>query len=181
MMPKTITCSKASSHRALTPPTYKSAGPTTCHRIPSQFTHLHAMAPIALGSPVNRHTQLKKVHQEVLDGFGTRAIHVGSDPDPSTNAVIPAISLATTYKQDGVGNHKVSSPLGAGVSSFLTAFPCCDRASSIPGLVTPTELPLKAPSRLWSPVVHSVLLLPLDLLQPRRSFSLWVTMPTSSA
>ncbi|TBU27359.1 Cys/Met metabolism PLP-dependent enzyme-domain-containing protein [Dichomitus squalens] len=41
-----------------------------------------------------------------LDGFGTRAIHVGSEPDPSTSAVIPAISLSTTYKQHGVGNHK---------------------------------------------------------------------------
>lgn len=41
------------------------------------------------------------------DGFGTRAIHVGSDPNPETGAVIPSISLSTTYKQDGVGNHKV--------------------------------------------------------------------------
>ncbi|KZT10403.1 uncharacterized protein LAESUDRAFT_721763 [Laetiporus sulphureus 93-53] len=41
-----------------------------------------------------------------LDGFGTRAIHVGSEPNPDTGAVIPAISLSTTYKQDGVGNHK---------------------------------------------------------------------------
>ncbi|KAF8267166.1 Cys/Met metabolism PLP-dependent enzyme-domain-containing protein [Lactarius quietus] len=64
------------------------------------------MAPIALGSPIHRPTQLKKIHQEDLDGFGTRAIHVGSDPDPHTGAVIPAISLSTTYKQDGVGNHK---------------------------------------------------------------------------
>jgi cystathionine gamma-lyase len=64
------------------------------------------MAPIALGSPVRRHTQLKKFDQQIIDGFGTRAIHVGSDPDPNTGAVIPAISLSTTYKQDGVGNHK---------------------------------------------------------------------------
>lgn len=42
-----------------------------------------------------------------VDGFGTRAIHVGSEPDPSTGAVIPPISLSTTYKQDSVGNHKV--------------------------------------------------------------------------
>jgi cystathionine gamma-lyase len=64
------------------------------------------MAPIALGSPFLRPTQLKKVPQEDLDGFGTRAIHVGSDPDPNTGAVIPAISLSTTYKQDSVGHHK---------------------------------------------------------------------------
>ncbi|GLB38896.1 putative cys/Met metabolism PLP-dependent enzyme [Lyophyllum shimeji] len=39
-------------------------------------------------------------------GFGTRAIHVGSTPDKATGAVIPAISLSTTYKQDAIGVHK---------------------------------------------------------------------------
>jgi hypothetical protein len=34
-------------------------------------------------------------------------MHVGSDPDEATRAVIPAISLSTTYKQTGIGNHKV--------------------------------------------------------------------------
>lgn len=56
----------------------------------------------------NGQTSLKKIHQKDVDGFGTRAIHVGSEPDPSTGAVIPALSLSTTYAQDGVGNHKVS-------------------------------------------------------------------------
>jgi len=46
-------------------------------------------------------------HKPRHDGFGTRAIHVGSEPNRETGAVIPPISLATTYKQDGVGNHKV--------------------------------------------------------------------------
>ncbi|KAI0037162.1 Cys/Met metabolism PLP-dependent enzyme-domain-containing protein [Vararia minispora EC-137] len=48
----------------------------------------------------------KKLKVGDLDGFGTRAIHVGSEPSVETGAVIPAISLSTTYKQDGVGNHK---------------------------------------------------------------------------
>jgi cystathionine gamma-lyase len=72
------------------------------------------MAPIALGSPTHQYTtldSLKKLHRDDIDGFGTRAIHVGSDPDPSTGAVIPAISLSTTYKQDGIGNHKVGDKL----------------------------------------------------------------------
>ncbi|KAG8813755.1 hypothetical protein FRC17_001442, partial [Serendipita sp. 399] len=38
--------------------------------------------------------------------FGTRAIHVGSEASSETGAVIPAISLSTTYKQDSVGVHK---------------------------------------------------------------------------
>jgi cystathionine gamma-synthase len=36
-------------------------------------------------------------------GFNTRAIHAGQDPDPATGAVIPPMHLTTTYKQDGVG------------------------------------------------------------------------------
>ena len=42
-----------------------------------------------------------------VDGFGTRAIHVGSEPNTETGAVIPPISLSTTYKQDAIGVHKV--------------------------------------------------------------------------
>ena len=36
-------------------------------------------------------------------GFETRAIHAGYEPDPTTGAVIPPIYATTTYKQDGVG------------------------------------------------------------------------------
>jgi cystathionine gamma-lyase len=42
-----------------------------------------------------------------IDGFSTRAIHVGSEPNRETGAVIPPISLSTTYKQDAIGVHKV--------------------------------------------------------------------------
>jgi cystathionine gamma-synthase len=40
------------------------------------------------------------------DGFETRAIHVGQDPDPTTGAIVPPISLATTFAQDAVGKHR---------------------------------------------------------------------------
>ena len=36
-------------------------------------------------------------------GFESRAIHVGSEPDAATGAVIPPIYATSTYKQDGVG------------------------------------------------------------------------------
>jgi cystathionine gamma-synthase len=39
------------------------------------------------------------------DGFETRAIHAGQPPDPVTGAVVPPISLATTFAQAGVGEH----------------------------------------------------------------------------
>jgi len=41
-----------------------------------------------------------------LQGFSTRAVHVGSEPNAETGAVIPPISLSTTYRQDAIGVHK---------------------------------------------------------------------------
>lgn len=38
-------------------------------------------------------------------GFETRAIHAGQDPDPITGAVVPAVSVATTFAQSAVGEH----------------------------------------------------------------------------
>ncbi|TCK26590.1 cystathionine gamma-synthase [Pseudonocardia endophytica] len=38
-----------------------------------------------------------------MQGFSTRAIHAGQDPDPTTGAVIPPIHPSSTYAQDGVG------------------------------------------------------------------------------
>ena len=37
------------------------------------------------------------------DGFETRAIHAGQDPDPATGAVVPPIHLATTFAQHEPG------------------------------------------------------------------------------
>jgi len=36
-------------------------------------------------------------------GFGTRAVHGAGPPDPATGAVVPPISLATTFEQEAVG------------------------------------------------------------------------------
>jgi cystathionine gamma-synthase len=38
-------------------------------------------------------------------GFATRAIHAGQPADPGTGAVVPPISLATTFAQHAVGEH----------------------------------------------------------------------------
>ncbi|CAG8675475.1 5291_t:CDS:2 [Gigaspora margarita] len=61
------------------------------------------------GSYTNGHNELNGIHDESLftmQGFGTRAIHIGQEPDPYTGAVIPPISLSTTFKQSSIGNHK---------------------------------------------------------------------------
>ncbi|MBA3289017.1 MAG: aminotransferase class V-fold PLP-dependent enzyme, partial [Acidimicrobiia bacterium] len=39
-------------------------------------------------------------------GFETIAVHAGQQPDPTTGAVVPPISLSTTFVQDGVGGHR---------------------------------------------------------------------------
>jgi cystathionine gamma-synthase len=39
-------------------------------------------------------------------GFETRAIHAGQDPDPVTGSVVPAVHLATTYRQRAVGGEQ---------------------------------------------------------------------------
>jgi len=39
-------------------------------------------------------------------GFATLAIHAGQEPDPVTGAVIPPLSLSTTFAQQGAGLHK---------------------------------------------------------------------------
>jgi cystathionine beta-lyase/cystathionine gamma-synthase len=39
-------------------------------------------------------------------GFATRALHIGQGPDPATGAVVQPIHLATTFAQQGVGQHR---------------------------------------------------------------------------
>jgi cystathionine gamma-synthase len=40
------------------------------------------------------------------DGFETRAIHAGQEPDPHTGAIVTPITLATTFAQESVGKHR---------------------------------------------------------------------------
>jgi cystathionine gamma-lyase len=39
-------------------------------------------------------------------GFGTRAIHAGQSPDPTTGAVMTPVYFSSTYAQEGPGVHK---------------------------------------------------------------------------
>ncbi len=67
-------------------------------------------------SPADQSTAARPTNQEMVGGptgstgpgtralgFSSRAVHAGSDPDPTTGAVIPPIYATSTYKQDGVG------------------------------------------------------------------------------
>jgi cystathionine beta-lyase/cystathionine gamma-synthase len=43
-------------------------------------------------------------------GFATKAIHVGQEPEQwNSNAVVPPITLSTTFKQEAPAKHKVST------------------------------------------------------------------------
>ncbi|CAG8751484.1 22439_t:CDS:2, partial [Dentiscutata erythropus] len=66
----------------------------------------HELNGVHDGSYSNGHSELNDVPLIAEQGFGTRAIHVGQDPDPYTGAVIPPISLSTTFKQSSIGAHK---------------------------------------------------------------------------
>jgi cystathionine gamma-synthase len=40
----------------------------------------------------------------MTDRIETLVVHAGGEPDPRTGAVVPAIQMSATFKQDGVGN-----------------------------------------------------------------------------
>jgi len=45
-------------------------------------------------------------HNNPALGFGTRAIHAGQAPDPTTGAVMTPIYYTSTYAQQAPGVHK---------------------------------------------------------------------------
>jgi cystathionine gamma-synthase len=60
-------------------------------------------------------------------GFSTRAIHVGQSPDSVTGAVIPPVSLATTFAQPAVGQYagydysRTANPTRANLEACLAS------------------------------------------------------------
>ncbi len=58
-------------------------------------------------------------------GFSTRAIHVGSEPDPATGAVTPPIHQASTYAQDGIGRPRGGFEYSRSANPTRTALQEC--------------------------------------------------------
>jgi cystathionine gamma-synthase len=48
----------------------------------------------------------------MTDQFETLAVHAGAEPDEHTGAVVPAIQMSTTFKQDGVGELRAGFEYG---------------------------------------------------------------------
>jgi cystathionine gamma-lyase len=59
--------------------------------------------------------------------FGSLCVHSGQEPDPATGAVIPPLSLSTTFAQSEVGVHKgfeysrSGNPTRAGFETAIAA------------------------------------------------------------
>jgi cystathionine gamma-synthase len=75
-------------------------------------------------------------------GFSTRAIHAGSEPDPSTGAVVTPIYQTSTYQQDGVGG--LRQGLGTGYEYSRSGNPtrtaledCLAALESAPNAINP--------------------------------------------
>jgi cystathionine gamma-synthase len=58
-------------------------------------------------------------------GFESRAVHAGSEPDPTTGAVITPIYASSTYKQDGVGGLRSGYEYSRSANPTRTALEEC--------------------------------------------------------
>ncbi len=69
-----------------------------------------------------------------MDGFETRAIHAGQEPDPLTGAVVTPIYQVSTYAQDGVGGLRGGYEYSRSANPTRTALQECLAALEAPGL-----------------------------------------------
>jgi cystathionine gamma-synthase len=60
-----------------------------------------------------------------MQGFSTKAIHAGQEPDPTTGAVIPPIHPSSTYAQDGVGGTRSGYEYSRSANPTRTALQEC--------------------------------------------------------
>ncbi len=75
-----------------------------------------------------------------MDGFETRAIHAGQEPDPLTGAVVTPIYQVSTYAQDGVGGLRGGYEYSRSANPTRTALQECLAALEAPGLPDATGL-----------------------------------------
>ena len=63
--------------------------------------------------------------QTSSQGFSTRAIHAGQEPDPQTGAVVTPIYQVSTYKQDGIGGFRSGYEYSRSANPTRTALEEC--------------------------------------------------------
>ena len=99
----------------------------------------------------------------MTDGFETRAIHAGQDPDSVTGAVVTPISLSTTFAQDAVGDHhgyeyaRTANPTRAALETCVASLEGADHGFAFASGMAAEDTVLRA---LTGP--GTSVLLPLD-------------------
>lgn len=83
-------------------------------------------------------------HNRHHDSYTTRAIHVGSEPDPSTGAVVPSLSVATTFLQDGIGKDRVSTQSSWNINEEGRTIADTDQGYDYSRSINPTRSALEA-------------------------------------
>ncbi|MDX1419776.1 MAG: cystathionine gamma-synthase [Rubricoccaceae bacterium] len=83
-------------------------------------------------------------------GFGTRAVHAGQRPDPSTGAIMTPVYLTSTYVQEAPGDHqgyeyaRVSNPTRTALEGNLAALEGAAHGIAFSSGVAATDAILKA-------------------------------------
>jgi cystathionine gamma-synthase len=92
-----------------------------------------------------------------MDGFNTRAIHAGQEPDPLTGAVVPPIYQVSTYAQDGVGGLRNGYEYSRSGNPTRTALQECMAALEAPGIDTARGLAFASGLAAEDTVIRTVL------------------------
>jgi cystathionine gamma-synthase len=92
-----------------------------------------------------------------MDGFNTRAIHAGQEPDPLTGAVVPPIYQVSTYAQDGVGGLRGGYEYSRSGNPTRTALQECMAALEAPGIDTARGLAFASGLAAEDTVIRTVL------------------------
>ena len=92
-----------------------------------------------------------------MDGFNTRSIHAGQEPDPLTGAVVPPIYQVSTYAQDGVGGLRGGYEYSRSGNPTRTALQECMAALEAPGIDTARGLAFASGLAAEDTVIRTVL------------------------
>ncbi len=92
-----------------------------------------------------------------MDGFNTRAIHAGQEPDPLTGAVVPPIYQVSTYAQDGVGGLRGGYEYSRSGNPTRTALQECIAALEAPGIDTARGLAFASGLAAEDTIIRTIL------------------------
>jgi cystathionine gamma-synthase len=92
-----------------------------------------------------------------MDGFNTRAIHAGQEPDSLTGAVVPPIYQVSTYAQDGVGGLRSGYEYSRSANPTRTALQECIASLEAPGIESARGLAFASGLAAEDTIIRTVL------------------------